>query len=89
MMAAGAIDLDEVGSPEIRDPRQIQGLDPDLGSQNVLRTLADLVNPLVRAAERDVNPVHVDALGEIQLPIHQLHLRLRRQVVSPSLEPGP
>ena len=69
MMTAGAIDLDEVGSLEILGPRQIQGLHSDLGSRNVLRTLTDLVNPLVRAAERDVNPVHVGALGEIQLPI--------------------
>jgi hypothetical protein len=29
MMLAGAIDLDEVGLPEILDPRQIQGLHSD------------------------------------------------------------
>jgi hypothetical protein len=45
-------------------------------------------NFLIRVAERDVNPVHVGALDEIQVLIHQPHLRLRRRVVSPRLSQG-
>jgi hypothetical protein len=39
----GAIDLEKIATPEILDPRQVQGLHPGLRSRNVLETLADLV----------------------------------------------
>jgi hypothetical protein len=42
--AGGAIDLDEIATPEILDPRQVKGLHFGLCSRNVLRTLAGFVN---------------------------------------------
>ena len=44
VMAGGAIDPEEIATPEIVDPRQVQRQHPGLRSRNVLRALADLVN---------------------------------------------
>jgi hypothetical protein len=44
MMAGGAIDLDEIATPEILDPRQVKGLHSGLCSLNVLGALAGFVN---------------------------------------------
>jgi hypothetical protein len=44
MMAGCAIDLDEIATPEIRDPRQVQGLHSDLCSWNVRGMLARFVD---------------------------------------------
>jgi hypothetical protein len=43
-MAAGAIDLDEIATPEVLDPRQVEGLHSSLRSRNVLRVLRSLAN---------------------------------------------
>jgi hypothetical protein len=44
VMASGAIDLDEIATPEILDPRQVQGLHSDLCSWNVRGMLARFVD---------------------------------------------
>ena len=44
MMAGGTIDLDEIATPEVFDPRQVKGLHFGLCSRNVLRTLAGFVS---------------------------------------------
>jgi hypothetical protein len=40
MMANGAIDLDEIATPEIPDPRQVEELHPGLSSRKVLAAIA-------------------------------------------------
>jgi hypothetical protein len=44
MMAGDTIDLDEIATPEILDPRQVKGLHSGLCSCNVLGALAVFVN---------------------------------------------
>ena len=39
-MAGRAIDLDEIGTPEIPGPRQVEGLHPSLFSRKVLGAIA-------------------------------------------------
>jgi hypothetical protein len=43
-MAGGAIDLDEIATPEILDPRQVKGLNSGLCSRIVLGRLVGFVN---------------------------------------------
>jgi hypothetical protein len=42
--AGGTIDLNEIATPEILDPRQVKGLHSGLCTRNVLRALAGVVN---------------------------------------------
>jgi hypothetical protein len=44
VMAGGTIDLDEIATPEVLDPRQVKGLHSGRCSRNVLGALAGLVN---------------------------------------------
>jgi hypothetical protein len=43
-MAGSTIDLDEIATSEILDPRQIEGLHSGVCSRNVLTEAAELVN---------------------------------------------
>jgi hypothetical protein len=58
-MADGAIDLDEIATPEILYPRQVKGLHSGLRSWNVLGALAGFVNgdrPILTTALQDPSP---------------------------------
>jgi hypothetical protein len=46
MMASGAIDLEEIATPKIRDPRQVKGLNSGLCSWNALETFAGFVTAI-------------------------------------------
>jgi hypothetical protein len=50
VIAGCAIDLDEIATPEILDPRQVQGLHSDLCSWNVRGMLARFVEECSRAS---------------------------------------